>query len=335
MPAPNTASLAVHAVAFLELLQDAVYITDLQGKVVFWNRAAETMTGYRPEEVMGDCSLFRSAAVERALDVSSCGSSGPRLRGQLAKHRDGSEFPVTLCICPITNENGATMANLCLMWPVGEGPELEHHEVTRLNECLQSYVSRDTYATAQSTARGGQYGECEQLEMTVVFVDIVGFTRYCDEADPVEIRRLLNEFFMLCEVSFLHNHGDIDKLIGDCVMAVFLDPNDAVTAATELLAVLASRNNTARLREQREIHVRIGIHTGTVIRGDIGGASRKDRTVVGDAVNTAARLQQLGDFDALTITHHTYERLANTKGFQEIGTTKLRGKAESLRLYVR
>ena len=81
------------------------------------------------------------------------------------------------------------------------------------------------------------------------------------------------------------------------------------------------------------IQIRIGVHSGTVVQGDIGGANRKDRTIIGDAVNTASRIEKLCPKDSLLLSEATYARLSNTDGLTLLQKMPIRGKEEMLSLF--
>jgi len=146
---------------------------------------------------------------------------------------------------------------------------------------------------------------------------------------------LLNDVFGICEVITKECHGDIDKFVGNAIMAVFVDANDSINAAAKILGAL-SRMNTAKTRKKEEVvSVRIGINSGNVIQGDIGTTERKDLTVIGDVVNTASRIQSAADPDSIFISEATFARLSknNSKLFKFNKRIKVKGKKESIPLF--
>lgn len=329
----------------LNSLHDGVYVSDESDTIIFWNRAAETVTGFAAEHVVGrecSCNLFVSSAMPHDGSPGSSNTvwfGGPTSNGRVESkyvvHKTGRRIPVKLNASPISDGIGGVAGALVVFWDVSTATEDDaSSQASRVNELLQHYVSRETFEMAKLAARGERPEECVQSEMTVMFVDIARFTSFAEKSSPTEVRALLNEFLALCEDVILGNNGDIDKFIGDCAMAVFHDPNDAVAAGRELLRTLRARNRAAAARGTFELHVRIGIHTGNVVHGDIGGPGRKDCTVVGDTVNTASRLERLGDVDAMLISHATFSRLHDATDFLFVGTTLIRGRSEFIRLYV-
>ncbi len=136
-------------------------------------------------------------------------------------------------------------------------------------------------------------------EVTVLFTDIVGFTAMSEEMSAAQIERLLNEHFSLLNGRVEAFGGTTDKYIGDSLMAFWGAPDDqadhalrACRAAAAIAAAIRADNDRREARGRRRIHLRIGIHSGPVIAGDIGSPERVNYTVVGDTVNIAERLEQ-------------------------------------------
>ena len=128
--------------------------------------------------------------------------------------------------------------------------------------------------------------------MTVLFVDLVGSTTYATENSPADVVAMLNRFFGVVVDEVDRHHGLVNKFIGDAVLAVFGAPVEIDDHPGAALA--AARAMAARLAaEVPEIGAGIGVGTGEVVAGNVGHHRRFEYTVVGDAVNTAARLTEL------------------------------------------
>jgi len=137
--------------------------------------------------------------------------------------------------------------------------------------------------------------------VTVLFTDIVGFTTLTEHLPAEETADLLNRHFSLLGEAVEREGGIIDKYIGDSLMAFWakpLAPDDApvhsVTAARSIAEALATDNRARAARGEPPVRVRIGIHTGPALAGNIGAVGRVNYTVVGDTVNVAQRLQEFG-----------------------------------------
>jgi class 3 adenylate cyclase len=140
-----------------------------------------------------------------------------------------------------------------------------------------------------------------RVNLTVMFTDIVEFTPQAEDLPEHETAELLNHHFALLGACIEHEHGIIDKYIGDSVMAVWgqLSGSEdhaaaAIRAALEISRVIHEDNQLRRAGGKTPIRVRIGLHSGPAVVGNIGAPGRVNFTVVGDTVNVAQRFEQLG-----------------------------------------
>jgi class 3 adenylate cyclase len=209
---------------------------------------------------------------------------------------------------------------------------LEERE--RLREAFGAFVDPEI---ADRVAREGSVLEGEELEVTILFVDIRGFTAFAERSSAREVVTRLNDYYERL-VPVLHRHGGhANKFVGDGLLGVFGAPDRladhadrAVAAALEIVALV-------RDTYQGEVRVGVGVNSGPVVAGTIGGGGRVEFTVIGDAVNTAARVEaatrETGD-DVL-ITEATHCLLSDggvgwERCRQEV---TLKGKSEQVRLY--
>ena len=148
---------------------------------------------------------------------------------------------------------------------------------------------------------GGRVGlEGEQREVTILFSDLRDFTPWVESTEPREVVRELNRYFEAMEAALRRHGGLVLQFIGDEIEAVFGAPvpaadhaQRAVRAALDMRAGLASFNATRTAQNKPPLRHGIGVHTGTVLAGSIGGADRLSYALVGDAVNLASRIQDL------------------------------------------
>ncbi|MBD1834705.1 response regulator [Cyanobacteria bacterium FACHB-472] len=143
-----------------------------------------------------------------------------------------------------------------------------------------------------------QLGNARQEELTVLFCDIRGFTSITESQRVNETFEWLNAFYTQMNSAIATNHGFIDKFLGDAIMAVFdragNHSQDALTAAVMMIHSLNKFNgNREQYNLNEPLRIGIGIHTGTAMIGTVGSDHRMDSTVIGDVVNTAARLEEL------------------------------------------
>jgi class 3 adenylate cyclase len=149
----------------------------------------------------------------------------------------------------------------------------------------------------------------------VLFADIVGFTRQCEERPPAEAIDLLRGFHRRMEQTIFAFGGTLDKFLGDGVMATFGTPRsgsrdaaNALGCARAMLGEIDAWNCDRRARGQAEVRIEIGVHTGPVVLGDVGSSRHLEFAVIGDTVNIASRLESLTR--QLEVTIVISERLA-------------------------
>jgi adenylate cyclase len=140
-----------------------------------------------------------------------------------------------------------------------------------------------------------------ERELTVIFTDIIGFTPVSQRLTPPQLAAFLNRHFGMLAAAIEAEHGTVDKYIGDSVMAFWgvpvEDPDHALHACRAALAIAASvkRDNDRRRRKKlNPVRLRIGINTGLAVAGNIGASGRVNYTLIGEAVNTAQRIEQAG-----------------------------------------
>jgi len=181
----------------------------------------------------------------------------------------------------------------------------------------------------------------ETREVSVLFADIVGFTARCETMDPPEVAKFLAQVFSLASDAVFAYGGTLDKFIGDAVMAFFGAPlEQADHAERAVLAALAIRRNVKTLNEERQragldpILLRAAINTGVVVVGDIGSSTRVDYTVLGNAVNVAARLEEtVAQPDQIVLGPLTQKAVAHLFPTEHLGNVQLRGLAGKLSVF--
>jgi len=181
--------------------------------------------------------------------------------------------------------------------------------------------------------------EANEVTATMLFTDIVGFTRLAEQISPRETNIILNRYFSAMTDVVFNYDGTLDKYIGDGLMAVFGAPMERDDDAER--AILAAKEMRAKLGEMmteqgspsRKFDIRIGINTGRVVAGNIGSPRRMDYTVIGDAVNIAARLESIAKPNQILIGEETYKAVKAKFEITEIGRKKVKGKSEEIMVY--
>lgn len=181
----------------------------------------------------------------------------------------------------------------------------------------------------------------EKRAVSVLFLDIRGFTTFSESRTPEEVFHFLNGLFAFM-IEIIHKHnGIINKFLGDGFMAVFgapidsaLHARDSFRAATEILSELERKIGQ---QEFPAIKIGIGIHSGEAMTGNVGSDRRMEYTIIGDVVNVASRLEQLNkESDTrLLLSEHVYGQLEpnDRSNVARFGTLPVRGRAEGIVAY--
>jgi len=184
----------------------------------------------------------------------------------------------------------------------------------------------------------------ERRIVTVMFTDIKGFSRMGEKLPPDQIIRILNEYLTAMTDIVFNNQGTLDKYIGDGIMAVYGnigENNPRQNAYYAVKTALEMRTEMEKLQKKwmhqglRPLQIRIGINTGEALVGYVGHPKRKEVTVIGDTVNTAARIETLNKkyHSHILISHSTYEYVKDWMDYVPLGEEKLTGKSSSVKIY--
>ncbi len=209
-------------------------------------------------------------------------------------------------------------------------------ETTR-RERLQRYHSPGVVRRILHAAGSEGGFLAQEREVSVMFCDIVGFTRLCENMPPAGVADLLNAYFgRMADVIFEHE-GTLDKFIGDAILAVFGAPFDQPDHAVRAVAAaLAMRRELAELNAGREepIRMRLAINSGTALTGDIGSPKRRDFTVLGDVVNAASRIEgSVAQPDQIVIAQSTRALIGDRFPLKPLGTVTLRGRESQTEVF--
>jgi adenylate cyclase len=177
--------------------------------------------------------------------------------------------------------------------------------------------------------------------ITILFADLVGFTALSEKMAPEALAQLLTRFFTLSSDAVFSREGTIDKFIGDAVMAFFGAPIDhpdhaerAVAAALKMRDEVEFWNTQRAEAGEPRIEVRIALNTGEAIVGEIGSERRVDYTVLGNAVNMAARMEEFvatpGD---IVVGPATYEAVRDKYKVARLGHYSLKGLSSPVPMY--
>ncbi len=184
----------------------------------------------------------------------------------------------------VTGGNFSQKANVKSKDEIGELGSTVNTMVDGLYEryALSKFVSNSTIQSLRKEGAG------EEISLTLLFSDIRGFTSYSEPRRAEKVVQKLNELLNMQAKIISKNNGDIDKFVGDEVVAIFTGPGGPASACRSALQIQSELDRSTS--QYDHLQVGIGIHTGKVIMGMIGSQERADYTVIGDNVNTASRL---------------------------------------------
>ena len=225
------------------------------------------------------------------------------------------------------------------------------NQAQAFNAMLASLRSFETYVPRRLVTRLIQAGGedaviSEERELTILFTDIADFTRLSEQVPAAEVADFLNQHFALLGSCVEAEDGTVDKFIGDALMAFWGAPDPqpdtavrACRAALAMAAAVKADNAKRRAEGKPPVKVRIGIHTGPVVVGNIGWPGRINYTIVGDTVNSSQRLEALGkdmgqgEDITILVSGATAQRLDDSFALDFAGRFEVRGKSITLEVY--
>jgi class 3 adenylate cyclase len=207
-------------------------------------------------------------------------------------------------------------------------------ERQRLQAAFGTYV--DPALAARLLEQGDDIFTGERREVTVMFVDVRDFTPFAEANSAEDTVARLNALFEIVVPAVVDAGGHVNKFLGDGALAVFGAPNDLADHADAAVSAASLIHRLVAERFGGELRIGIGINTGVVIAGTIGGAGKLEFTLIGDTVNVAARVEQLTKTteDAILLTHHTVDALTSQPpGLTDRGSHALKGKSAAVQVF--
>jgi CheY-like chemotaxis protein/class 3 adenylate cyclase len=285
----------------------------------------------KPELILTDYDMPRMTGFELVL----------ALRKELATR----DIPIVMLTARDTKRDQAQMRaaglNSYLVKPFGTDKcialverVLAEKRLARYKEASRLYTSQGAVEAAEALARSGSLGDvrAKEVDATLLFSDISGFTNMSSKMQPAEVVAILNESFDALCIQIREFGGDIDKFIGDAIMAVFEERPEfrephtlrAARAAWAMQQALTAYNE--RRNDGSPLVMRIGLNAGMVVRGDIGSRFvRRDYTCIGDVVNRAQRHEAKAPLGAVLLSADLYPRIAEHVEVEEMTGITLKG----------
>ena len=181
----------------------------------------------------------------------------------------------------------------------------------------------------------------ERRIVTILFCDMVGSTFLASQYDPEEWHETIAAIYSLAGTQIHKYHGVVLQYLGDGLLALFglkdtseLDPDNALRAALAIQAGVPRLTARLQLPVKQELQMRIGIHTGLVVIGELGSETKTELTATGDAMNIASRLQTAAPPGGILITHDTYRYVRESFEVRAQPPLLVKGKSEPLRTYL-
>ena len=195
---------------------------------------------------------------------------------------------------------------------------------------LSRYVSRSTFGAVRERVKEGLGTEVRKRRLTVFFSDVRGFTAYSERRPPERVIEVLNRLLGLQEEIIAASGGEVDKYVGDETMAIFENPEDALRAALRI------RREARRITVELDgLRLGFGLHVGELVEGDIGSPSMMDHTVIGDTVNTAARIQAASGPWQILVSEELAREDGVARAFEFEGELAISAKGKTHPLAVR
>ena len=210
-------------------------------------------------------------------------------------------------------------------------------EIKNMVGIIRGIIPYISFSTLQAADKDTKKATTSR-ELCFLFTDIRGFTTLCEGKKPQDVVEILNHYLDIETEIILNNGGDIDKFVGDEMMAFFAGPKkeyNACKAAMEIRAAMRFQQEQALADGSDYISMGIGINTGRVIFGSVGARSRMDFTSIGDTVNLAARLEGANKAygSKAIITEAVFDKLKDSFVCRELDFIKVKGKNEPVRIY--
>jgi class 3 adenylate cyclase/predicted ATPase len=182
--------------------------------------------------------------------------------------------------------------------------------------------------------------DAERRQLTVMFCDLVGSTPLSEQLDPEDLREVVRAYQQTCAEVVQRFDGHIAQLLGDALLVYFGwpqahedDAQRAVRTGLGMLDAMSTLNTQLERDKDIRLAIRVGIHTGLVVVGEMGGGGHQEQLALGETPNVASRLQGLAEPDTVAISEITYQLIEGYFTCQDLGEQRLKGVAEPMQVY--
>ena len=345
---------------FLEAMPVGIFVVDGKGKPFYMNSWGERILAQGLISDVGtdkfpEAYHFYDAGTNQLypIDLQPIMRA---LRGEFVRMDDleihGSDriVPIEVWATPIYDERKNIVYAIATFQDITERQEVETERRQFTNELQKALAAEEKLTDAYGRFVPHEFlhflgyesilevklGDQVQKEMSVLFSDIRDFTSLSETMTPAENFQFINAYLSRMEPAITQNFGFIDKYIGDAIMALFDgSADDAVKAGIAMLEELNEYNISRNRPDCPPLQIGIGINTGSLMLGTVGGQSRMDSTVISDAVNLASRVENLTKEYGVSmlITQNTFIELNDIYDLRLIDRVTVKGKSQMVTVY--
>ena len=345
---------------FLEAMPVGIFVVDGKGKPFYMNSWGQRILAQGLISDVGtdqfpEAYHFYDAGTNQLypIDLQPIMRA---LRGEFVRMDDleihGSDriVPIEVWATPIYDERKNIVYAIAAFQDITERQEVETERCQFTNELQKALAAEEKLTDAYGRFVPHEFlhflgyesilevklGDQVQKEMSVLFSDIRDFTSLSETMTPAENFQFINAYLSRMEPAITQNFGFIDKYIGDAIMALFDgSADDAVKAGIAMLKELYEYNISRNRPDCPPLQIGIGINTGSLMLGTVGGQSRMDSTVISDAVNLASRVENLTKEYGVSmlITHNTFIELNDIYDLRLIDRVTVKGKSQMVTVY--
>jgi adenylate cyclase len=321
--------------AMLESMSNGLITLDENEKIATCNAAGLRILKTRTEDVLHKpvAEFFVGENVwilEKLQHVAEAGLPHTSMDAPL--HVNGETLSVNLTVQPLLNAEQRRIGSMFVIEDISSEK--------RMKSTMARYM--DPGIADRLVANGAELLGGQNVEATVLFSDIRGFTTLTEQLGAQGTVALLNEYFTLMVDCIQKEEGMLDKFIGDAIMAAFGipvghedDADRAVRASIAMIKTLEKWNHQRLAEGKLPVNIGIGLNTDTVVSGNIGSSKRMDFTIIGDGVNLASRLESAcKQYGAkILLSEFTIRKLNGTYRKREIDLVVVKGKTKPVAVY--
>lgn len=345
---------------FLEAMPVGIFVVDGKGTPFYMNSCGERILAQGlisdvVNEKLPEVYQFYSADTNELYPIDRQPMIRA-LRGEVVRVDDaeihGADWivPIEVWATPIYNEAKNIVYAIAAFQDITERQQVDQERRQFTDELEKALAAEEKLTDAYGRFVPHQFlhflgyesilevrlGDQIQKEMSVLFSDIRDFTALSETMTPQETFKFINTYLSRMEPVIAENNGFIDKYIGDAIMALFDGSADnSVKAGIAMLEQLNEYNATHTQPDRPLLQIGIGINTGSLMLGTVGGQNRMDSTVISDAVNLASRVENLTKEYGVSmlITHNTFIELEEVYDLRLIDRVKVKGKSQMVTVY--